>query len=213
MLDKENPKYINGKINARRLSQVDYLEHINSSKLLEANEADAIYFPAGTWHINDYGKISSSISIGISVFRNADINLLIYAILKSKSLDRIYSKDINLYKNELIGNLSKELKLNILQRQSSCGFVINTNKKFNGTKSISGALIRKEKFFYIYTVKNNEHLYLIANGRVIKTLFCRKLMEFINKINYAEKLILNSSDIEYDSIIKWLLSTGLLKIL
>ncbi|XAV89108.1 MAG: hypothetical protein AAHH96_03500 [Candidatus Symbiodolus clandestinus] len=210
MLDKKNPKYINGKINARRLPTVDYSEHVNSSTLLEAQEGEAIYFPAGTWHINDYGKMTSTISIGISIFRNADVNMLIVPILKSQSFDDFFKhEDMN--KVKLINYLIKEIKLNLLKKQSSYGFITYINKEINLTKITRGLQLVKETSFDIYSVKSDEYLYLISNGRIIRTLFNKNLTEFIHKINSVKKFTLDDTIIEYKDIIKWLLSTGILK--
>ncbi|MEW9809375.1 MAG: hypothetical protein AB2990_00750 [Candidatus Symbiodolus clandestinus] len=154
--------------------------------------------------------MTSTISIGISIFRNADVNMLIVPILKSQSFDDFFKhEDMN--KVKLINYLIKEIKLNLLKKQSSYGFITYINKEINLTKITRGLQLVKETSFDIYSVKSDEYLYLISNGRIIRTLFNKNLTEFIHKINSVKKFTLDDTIIEYKDIIKWLLSTGILK--
>lgn len=202
-LFEHEKNYINGKINARRLPHIDYKKYLKYSYLLNALEGDVLYFPAGTWHINDYLKDTNSIAFGVSIFRNSDVNKFISTILN------------NFMKSHQVtmASLMESIKLNLIQRQSAFGFVTGLSNDKTNKKICFNQKIIKEQHFNIFKVSKENILYIIANGRIIKTKQSNELNNLIENINTGIIFSLKEIDIKYHDLIQWLHTTNALKLL
>lgn len=173
-------------VKSRRID-APWRDYLGTASLFEPRAGDVLYFPAGRWHVNDYGVAERSFSFGISIFKNLDIARSIASMVASVERSQAGGKrmpcvpKVDLHSLEqsiplpptieaVVNELDEMLRLNVLQRASSVGFVTGLNASNDNTGIGLHGSVRLLEGAKIFCVRCSDNRFaVIANGKVIKT--------------------------------------------
>ena len=195
-------------ITSRRID-APWREHLKAASLLEPSAGDLLYFPAGCWHVNDYGTPQRSFSFGVSIFKNQNMVRTVLPMVarvgKSEAgIKRVPylskpgkrrldpSGSLAAEVDAVVGEFDEMLRLNLLQRVSSAGFVTGLPASNDYPPIPAHGVVRLREGAKIFCVRcRDDRFAVIANGTVIKTDLDARSLGMLEKVANGFEVFMN----------------------
>jgi hypothetical protein len=199
-----------------------------SAHLYIGSPGDALYIPAGCWHINDYQSTKHNFSFGINVFKNSNFSSTAASIHRAHRgvLSETGTGELPSLceSGEVIGlpsefrlyleRVSDAIRLNPLIRTSGAGFITGLKPDHSSPDFCRASGLRKSPHAKLFLLKEDDgRSLLISNGRVIRANFEPLAAEVItavidNGFCGSEVFATGKVSPEFTGLMDWMIKSG-----